>query len=93
MKNHTLQEMAQMALDVQQSNDLRDLALKFISVLETLCALKPESYHDHPVTLLFIDRLMQLAAIDPDCEHGYAGRYAGAYETCVRLARGENDHA
>ena len=80
----TLKAAAQAALDVQDACNLSGVAIAFADVMRTLCAHVDASTGErnrHPIAVLWLDKMADLAGISRDVNH-----FGPAYEACKALA-------
>lgn len=84
----TIQEAAQQALDVQDACNLSGIVFSFAKIMQVICdeatrrGEGTDWKNQHPITVLFVDKLAQLAGV------GTFHAAPHAYEACKKLAAG-----
>lgn len=91
-RKYTLQQAAQMAIDVQNACNLSGIVRDLPAIMSTIWeqARREEKGTDwvntHPIALMFISKLCDLS------RYGYGDQvdnFGKAYDVCKRLAAGE----
>ncbi len=82
------QKYAQTALDVMDASNSCGVAQTLVAVMKVLSQwdnpVGTEMVNQHPIVLMFLDKLLQLARVDHLGDAGWA-----AMETCQKIAAGE----
>jgi hypothetical protein len=85
----TMQQLAQLALDVQDACNLSGVVRSFAQVTEDLWVearrqgFATDWVNQHPVSKLFADKIADLARVRDFVE------YSRAHDACSRIAKGE----
>lgn len=84
----TIQEAAQAALDCQDACNLSGVVFSFAKAMQIICdEANAKGYgtawkNEHPIVLLFVDKLGSLCHVQDAITH------SRAYDSCKRLAEG-----